>query len=375
MIEDDDEPADDDHVVDVKPRYVEPVITLPLYVAPTTPEVNLAAQDDGTYRISNGENSTWKRCRRKWWLGWYQGLKLKTEDYTSVRAIGTRVHRALERWYAPEGQLRVDPRDALERVIVEDWTTISTMANRQGINEDYFKSLAKSFADATNLERAMVEGYVQWLEETGADADLRVIASETSLTAELEVEVNGEVRPVRAIGLMDVRVSRTTDNRNLFLDHKTVGDLKSPAVTLPLNEQMLHYNMLEWLNTPEGEQRCDGALYNMLRRVKRSQQAKPPFYARIEVHHNIIELESYKRRLLASTRDIITAVEALNRGDSHLDVAYPTPKPACSWDCDFFAVCGLFDDGSPGVDNMLSVLYEKYDPRDRYERTDSRNGE
>lgn len=378
---DDDELEDDLLAVTTRdlPQPIAPELQPePEVAAPTVIEIPIIelipdeAHDPGAYRVSNGELQTWKRCRRKWWLGWYRQLTSRTEDLTNVRSIGTRIHRALERWYVPEGQPRVDPRDALERVIVDDWTRVTRLAQEQSLNDDQLADLARKFADTNNLERAMIEGYVQWLEETGADSELRVIAAETPIGAKLETRVNGEDRPVQVIGLLDVRVKRITDDRHLFLDHKTVGDLSSPTVTLPLNEQMLHYDLLEWLNTPEGEKRCDGALYNMLRRVKRSARANPPFYGRVEVHHNVIELESYKRRMLSATRDVMLATDALDRGKSHLDVCYPSPRSECSWDCDFFMVCNTLDDGSPGSDDLINAFFKTHDPRGRYEKTDGK---
>lgn len=316
------------------------------------------------YPISNSELQTWKRCRRKWWLAWYRQLALATETFVGVRSVGDRVHRALQQWYVPDGQPRVDPRNALERVIVEDWTKVAQLARERHVEDEQLGVLAKEFAESTNLERAIVEGYVQWLEETGADAELRVIASETPLLATLAVD---DDRQIAMIGKLDVRVKRVTDDVNLVLDHKTVGDLKSPAVTLPQNEQMLHYMLLEWLNSDEGERRCDGALYNMMRRTKRSSRATPPFYDRIEVRHNPYELAAYRRRMLAASRNILDAIERLDAGDSHFDVVYPSPRGECKWDCDFFAVCNLFDDGSAGTEDMINVLYKTVDPRDRYD--------
>jgi len=375
---------EDDDPLDLLADVTSPPAPSPARVAPVaTPVVEPVARQlsvelpaDGVYAMSNGENQTWKRCRRKWWLGWYNGLRLRNEELVGVRSTGNRVHKALAAWYVPEGQSRVDPRDALERTIVDDWTAIHAVALERDLSNEQQNQLAREFAESTNLERAMVEGYVQWLEETGVDAELRVVASETPVVADVEVpRVHGPYRvltdvPVRLIGLLDTRVYRVTDQRRLFLDHKTVGDLSAPAPTLPQNEQMLHYDLLEFLASDEGEQRCDGALYNMLRRVKRSTRAKPPFYGRIEVHHNVAELESYKRRLLASTADVLAAIERLQNGESHLDVVYPTPKSDCRWDCDFFSICNMFDDGSPGLGDMIERFYRRADPRDRYERAD-----
>lgn len=332
----------------------------------------LLSETDGVYRVSNSELQTFKRCRRKWWLGWYRKLMLQTEDFTSVRATGTRVHRALAYWYVPDGEKRVDPRDALERVIVDDWTRVARLAQERHTSDEQLGELAVEFAQATNLERAMVEGYVQWLEETGADAELRITASETPLVVDQVVDMGGdyhhEQREIQFIGLLDVRATRVTDNVNLFIDHKTVGDLGAPVVTLPQNEQMLHYHLMEFLSLDDSDVRCDGALYNMLRRVKRSPRAKPPFYDRIEVRHNKFELESYRRRALAATREILITIDRLERGEEHFDVVYPSPTPECRWSCDFFAVCNLFDDGSRGVNDMVNALYRTTNPLERYRK-------
>lgn len=325
------------------------------------------------HAFSNSELQTWKKCRRKWWLAWYRRLQLQVQSFSDVRATGTRIHRALEAWYVPEGQPRVDPRTALERIVVEDWTAIKELAAKRNIDDDHLSALAVEFTSATNLERAMIEGYVQWLEETGVDADLRVIGSEQPLVVDTEIDVDlgarhgTTTRPIQLIGLLDTRVRRTTDNVRLFVDHKSVGDLAGPVATLPQSEQMLHYHVLEWLSSEHAEDRCDGALYNMIRRVKRSQRAKPPFYSRIEVRHNKYELDAYKRRMFSAASDIIRATERLDRGEHHLDVVYPSPSGDCTWSCDFFAVCNMLDDGSRAED-MLTGLYTTGNPRARYEK-------
>lgn len=359
--------ADDSDQDDELPVVGPAPVTVVESPRPTTvdlPTPTVYQVPDGSYPVSNSELQTWKRCRRKWWLAWYRRLALRTETFVGVRSTGDRVHRALQRWYVADGEPRVDPRDALERVVVEDWTKVAQLARERRLDEGQLAQLATEFARSTNLERAMVEGYVQWLEETGADAELRVIASETPLTAPLEL---ADGRPITVIGKLDVRVRRTSDDVHLVLDHKTVGDLRSPAVTLPQNEQMMHYILLEWLNSEEGERRCDGALYNMLKRSKRTNKATPPFYDRVEVRHNPYELASYRQRLLAASTNVLDAIQRLDAGDSHLDVVYPSPRGECRWDCDFFAVCNLLDDGSAGVDDMLDALYHEVDPRARYD--------
>lgn len=323
---------------------------------------------EGVRLFSNSEIQTFKDCRRKWWLAWYRQLKPRFESPTGALAIGDRIHRALRLYYVPTGLTRVDPRTALERLIAEDWTVL---ANALADEPEKLLSIQKKFNDEATLERAMIEGYTQWLGETGADSELDVISSEQYL----EVDLTKDVKPYfadsthetyRIIGKLDVRVKRRRDGVRLFIDHKSLAEFNTVRQTVPLDEQMLHYFLLEWLSTVDGEERCDGALYNMLRKVKRTGAAKPPFYDRIEVHHNQRELESYKRRLLATIGDILEVESLLNAGTEHLDVAYPRPTRDCRWKCQFFSVCPMFDDGSRAED-MLKQWFVKSDPLAYYQ--------
>ena len=51
-------------------------------------------------RISNSEIQTFKDCRRKWWLTYYRRLQPKYRDSTGALALGTRIHAALDDYYA-----------------------------------------------------------------------------------------------------------------------------------------------------------------------------------------------------------------------------------------------------------------------------------
>jgi Zierdtviridae exonuclease len=315
----------------------------------------LAATSYDRY-VSNSELQTWKRCRRKWWLGWFRGLKLRAESPVGARQVGDRCHRALKGHYVPGGPTKPDQMlDELERLIVLDRTALG----------DVDPETRKRFEQEADLERAMLEGYVEWLAETGADADYEVIAPETYLEAWIPEPDGVDGRSVAIIGKLDVRLRRRSDGARLFMDHKTVGDLRTPTLTLALDEQMLHYHLLELLNLPDDGVRAAGALYNMLKRSKRTDRARPPFYQRVEVQHNDHELESYRRRVAGEIADIFETEENLDRGGDHRWAAYPSPRRDCTWDCIFFAVCPMFDDGSR-AEAMLEQLYVKTDPLEYY---------
>lgn len=315
-------------------------------------------------RFSNSEIQTFKRCRRKWYLGWYRRLRLRNQDPVGALATGNRVHRALEAWYVPEGDNPTDPRTALEAAIASDWEACKQAYAE--IGQEPPPELVKEFNENTALERAMVEGYMEWLIETGVDSGLRVVAPETYLEAPLEVP--GSNVDVLLIGKLDVRMVREYDGARLFMDHKTTLSLTEPLKTIRLDEQMLHYHVLEWLSDVEGG-RCDGALYNMLRKVKRSARAKPPFYDRVEVRHNKHELESFRRRLIGVIKTMLDVIARLEADEDPHVVVYPSPARDCSWSCDFLPVCTMFDDGSR-VDAMLEQYYVQEDPLSHYKRNE-----
>lgn len=310
---------------------------------------------DGVPRYSQSELATFKDCRRRWWLAFYRGLRPRQESPVGARAIGDRVHRALERWYVPDDRPRVDPRDALESLIRADWARLVAAAEDEPVDW----STQEAFKRDADLQRAMVAGYVEWVAETGADSEYRVVAPEAYLEGELPELGGGMI-----IAKIDVRVLRTSDDVRLWLEHKTVGGFQQKLATIALDEQVLHQTLVETLQSGE-EPRVVGVLYNMLRRTKRGATARPPFFQRVEVHHNRHEIESYRRRVVATIHDLRAVRERLDAGADHRDVAYPRPSGDCSWKCDFVQMCGMLDDGSR-VDSALNAHFTVGDPYSYY---------
>lgn len=303
--------------------------------------------------VSNSEISTFRRCRRKWWLGNYRKLRKIEERVTGALALGTRVHEALAVKYSPTPgdpieAIRMAYQKARDSVSPEDATT------RDDLNKE------------ADLALRMIEGYVQWTEETGIDDDIEVLAVEHELMAEFHSR--DSVQPLRVpvtiIGKLDTRVRRVTDGRLLSMDHKTCASFDGIKKTLEINEQPLMYQLLERLTLPE-DQYVTGGMFNMLRKVKRTAAAKPPFYMREMIHHSDVELRNYWLRLHGVLADMIYVTESLDNGVDHHVVAYPSPHSNCAWDCEFRLVCPMFDDGSH-VEGVLESSYKTHNPYERY---------
>jgi hypothetical protein len=271
------------------------------------------------------------------------------------------VHRALAEWYVADVGLQRDPREALEALIKSDTAAVMEKFN----DDDNLAGTLLLMKKDDDLERAMIEGYVQWLEETGVDDDYEILASETYQDALLPGVVGRGGVGVYVIAKLDAKVRRRSDGVLRFIDHKTVADFGSKSALLDIDEQMLWYDLIEILtNTPIGE-RSGGAIFNMLRRVKRTVKAKPPFYERMEVLHNRHQIESFYRQLHGTVRDLLELERRLDEGADHQVAAYPNPLGDCSWSCDYRAVCPRFNDGSR-VEAMIRQYYAEGDPLSYY---------
>lgn len=304
-------------------------------------------------RISNSEIQTFKDCRRRWWLTYYRRLKPKLQDFTGALALGSRIHEALDIYYSKGVPLL----DAHAELVAKD-----------------MKILTDEYRDTSSLEteaelgRVMLEGYLEWVEMNGIDAELEMISTEEIIERPM---LEGKVI---LQGKIDMRVRRKIDGARMFRDFKTVGGSFSDFGSMAhMNEQVKTYMILEEAQNQEGE-RADGAIFTMLRKVKRGAYAKPPFYDQIEVRHNRFTLRAFLEQLEGVLTDMMDVREALDAGESHNKHVYPKPSRDCKWKCQFFAICPLFDDGS-AAEAALSDAFEVADPYGYYLSNEQKGSE
>jgi hypothetical protein len=309
--------------------------------------------------ISNSEIQTWKSCRRRWLLSYYFGYQRTDRAPAGSAILGTRLHAALEGYYGygldPVTLIRRFYRDALEQ------------------HAEYQDELVKELGLAINI----LEGYLEWLGETGADADLQVVATELDLTVPLP-----EVPGVSLRAKLDQRVRRVSDGAVLFLDHKSVANLEKRRA-LARDEQMKMYQLLlimarEMGLVPQGTP-IMGGIFNMLRKVKRTAKATPPFYHREPFMYNDADMASMRLRLATSCTEIMRArtimTEATEREMSGQRGAVqlaqqrfllPTPSLACDWMCAFTEICPMMDDGSAWGEALNGGQFVQGDPYGYY---------
>lgn len=312
---------------------------------------------DGVRLVSNSEVTTFQDCPRKWWLAWYRGLTPKAVSETGALATGTRIHEALASYYVPEGETPVNPLETLEK-LHQDVLAKAVVNALLDPEED---AQVFDYSKVFDLEKAMISGYIQWLEETGADQHLEVIASEKYVEVELDdIRVRGTVM---LIGKLDALVRHLLTGYLLFLDHKTVGTFSIP--NLRQNPQMLHYELIKMLRGGDDNPTPDGALYNMLRKVKRTRASSPPYYERRVVPHNRHELDAHLNRVVYVIQQMENAEDRLDMGWHHHEAVPARPSNDCHWKCQFFKICPMFDDGSR-VEAKIEDFYDVKDPLHYY---------
>lgn len=297
--------------------------------------------------ISNSEIQVFKDCRRKWYLGNYLGLSKKEKEFMGPLKLGVRLHNALEMYYV-DG---IHPVEAYNRLMrVDNAEFLKTFESKD-------PKIVIKYNSEAELGRIMLEGYVEWLHETNADTKLKVKHVEKTLQAQI-----GSDPRVYVQGKVDMHVEREDGSTAIF-DHKSAVSFDVYYKTAHMSEQLMTYISLEHIEDPTAF--IDGGTYGLMKKVKRTATAKPPFYERMDVRFNDDSLESFMIRLEGTLRDIMSVRDALDEGQDHRSVAYPRPSNDCTWKCPFFSMCTMLDDGSNAA-QYLEDNFEQVDPNERY---------
>lgn len=280
-----------------------------------------------TIYFRQSEIKKFKRCPRSWWLSYKKdGLGYEParsdEPLSGQRDVGTLVHAAIEAHR--KGGVWSNPIEAF-RIL--------------GQTEGWYSPEWER--DVFSLARIMVQGYVQWLEETGADANEETLFVERQLSVPIG-RILGE--DVILTGKLDHIVRDRTTGEVIVSDVKTVDSLTKVGAELQVDDQGLNYLILLHAaeNLPVRRFRHD-----MLRKVKRTATAKPPFYGRHEVAYNEEQLNNAWTHTCVVLEQMVHCLQTL--GDSeryHHITVYPNPTRDCTWDCDFLPMCPMMDDGA-----------------------------
>jgi hypothetical protein len=299
---------------------------------------------------------TFAQCRRRWWLQTYRKLRKIDEPPTGALPFGSRIHSALEAFY-----------DGTVDTPLTAWNAL--MQHEFAVAEANGSPFIAELDKESKLGHRMLEGYIEWLAETGEDAAWEIVGVETKLSHHLPLTVDIDTVPhavtILVRGKLDRRKRRKADGAVYVDDFKTMGNFGEPAMlALELSPQPRLYRMLEKAQAP-AEQHTAGVSYTLLRKVLRTPTAKPPFYKRVTIEVNDDEQEAYDTRLKGAVESLVRVQIRLDRGEDPNRVAYFQPGWHCAT-CPFKLPCGLMQHTPKGAEQMLADLYTEGDPWARY---------
>lgn len=324
-----------------------------------------------THAVSNSEIQTWLRCKRKWWLSYGRGFGAKETAFTGALSFGSRIHECMER-RAANGEDLLAVWDELSKDILNRQLERDEQIGQR--DDEAHTEIRKEY----NLGRAMLEGFLDWSEETGFDENYELVAAETIIEAPSGVE------GMTLRGKLDQRVRRRSDGALMFRDWKTFNssNFANGIRTFPMAEQPRFYSLIEWLSAQaeaaksgETPELTRGGVFTMMKKVLRTGKAQPPFYDEVEVRHNRLARESMWHRTNKRLAEIKEAKEAVDAGGDHRYWMYPIPSQNCAWDCPFVRVCPMMDDSpQESWEAMLRNNYAQYDPNERYSDSPDKKG-
>ena len=318
--------------------------------------------------ISNSEIQAWKRCPRMWYVNYYLGFVPAQEPATGTRQLGTRVHLALEGHYG------------------HDLDALTVLAVLYKIAKDAQPEYEAELTAEHGLAHAMVEGYLEWLADEGADADLEVVHTEQ----DVQVPLPGFEDQVTLRARMDQVSQRISDGVLSFMDYKTAANFEKHEL-LDLDPQFRFYCLIQWLLAGHGAPAAvmqfrdglpvvDGGIITTLRRIKRTSKSKPPYYQRDYFRYNPEVIQATLVGTQKVAREILTARSHLDAAqEQHADLfsvnllqrheLRPVPiLTDCSWRCPLASgTCTAMDDGSdwPGILES-SGRFRQADPYEYY---------
>lgn len=361
--------------------------------------------------LRTSERGGFKRCPQKHQWGIVEGLAPRRTS--NPLWFGQAVHIALAHWYLKGSKRGPHPADTFlevlegDRVIrVPDTTDDAQLAE---------------YVDARDLGRDMLQHYV---EHYGTDSDWEVIATEQTFEYWMPRLGVKKGKHIRYLGTFD-GVYR--DRRTGFIwlmEHKTAASIRLDH--LPLDQQASSYWLVaEFVLKKAGligsDEHIAGIMFNFLRKAPRdlrpqdesgfftnkptkrhyvealveygtpvsvysgmgltevqllcrqlglrvlgdvSKSQPPPHFIREPVHRTVGE----RRRQRESIQRDAWHIERARNDPTYPIVKNPTKD--CSWDCEFFHMCQLHEQGDmEAVEDFKHTLYKVRDPYEDHRKS------
>lgn len=294
--------------------------------------------------ITHSDIQNYLSCRRRWYYDYVLDYR-PPEKLTGHLALGTRVHAALEAYYKGDTD---DPVAWIDQKGRDDLKALDYNSDAKPWDYD------QMYKDMV-VGRNCVTAYMDWLKDTNADSNYRVIS--------VEEHVEVPILEGRAIlrGKVDLLKEDVTNGLLCTDDFKTFARDDNLRDRLERSYQHWCYLIGMQYNYPDRIVEC--SQYTMIKKVNRlpsTRSDKDPLVRRFTV-------PATRRSLAAKTAQIERiASEMIHlRGQDDPAVFYPEPGEQCKW-CSYRSPCDLADES---VEASIALLSSgKYVQGRRYDR-------
>lgn len=363
-----------------------------------------AENAEGLPLLRTSERKDFKRCPQRWWWAWRDGLRPSGPPNDKLW-FGTGWHLVMAHLYGQPGTKR--GKEPMK--VWRDWVNDEIVKIRVNIsgNADYKEEV---YLDAANLGIEMIGNY---LDTYGRDERWSMIQVEKPF--EVVVVDTAGARRVLFCGTYDGVYRDLETGLIWLLEHKTAKSIYTGHLTL--DDQAGGYLMVaarELRNAGliGASEEVKGIMYNFARKAPRDDrprnaeglatnlpvkkhyveqlQASPtltlnalqelakkrgitvvgdpsknqpaPLFHREPITRTVRERNGMLRRLQAE----VEHMEAFRNGSLPL---YKTPTRDCSWDCSFYNMCVLQENGSKDWEELRSALYKPSDPYEDHHKS------
>lgn len=278
--------------------------------------------------ISHSDAALFLKCRRAFLFSWVWNFN-PPEKLTGPLALGTRVHAALEAWYA----------DGDDPLLKHDWLVREDVTKLEDGGAPEWE-LKQMYADAI-VGRNCVVAYMEWLTDTGADQGLTPIGVEQKLEAPL---LDGAVMLRAKLDLLFQR----DDGALIGADFKTTGfELGRVRAELERSYQLPWYDLVLRLSKPDSW--ISAGEYRIMKKVSRRQRGAPQIEC-FSLPGLIKRRPITRQNIEGICLDIVNFLETV--GDNINHKAYPSPADYCGW-CDYRAPCLVASEDTAAANEML----------------------
>lgn len=334
--------------------------------------------------LRNSERTDFRRCPQRWaWRYWDHLVPIQFS--TGPLVFGTFGHLALAEWYIPGSKRGPHPAETWD-ALTKDYMDSVKSEITGFVDED----TEMTWVDARSLGKAMLTNYVDtygndgqwevlWTEHPfrqtipnprdiakvlARELDRSQVRALVKYVGTLDLIVRDHSCPTPRIRYVDHKFMKAIQTTHLSIDSQNGGylaigthQLRQEGLIGPKESvRDLLYNFLRKAHYPDKERNQFGEWLNKDGSVAKRQPS--PFFYR----HVVTKTAAERNSQIDHIGQEVMAMKAFKEGKLNL---YKNPTRDCSWDCQYFTLCGIHESGG-NVEETKKALFRKEDPYQEY---------